>query len=205
MVGRKSKKKNSRGGGKNTRPKTSTLSSLFTHTTHTSTIMFAATQQIASVAGLKATKVQVRAPRSFLCVPALAFENAVSLSLSLSLSLLCPRRNAARDIRILDFAYHFFEIRKKIASRAMCIAWRFDGSNVHRSSSRRTKTRTSSSSRAIVLCADERTPSGRDRSSGKHTTRSMRESSAFGRRRSSLESFFDFLLFFSKTSKFLYF
>ena len=203
MVGRKSKKKkNSRGGGKNTRPKTSTLSSLFTHTTHTSTIMFAATQQIASVAGLKATKVQVRAPRSFLCVPALAFENAVSLSLS----LLCPRRNAARDIRILDFAYHFFEIRKKIASRAMCIAWRFDGSNVHRSSSRRTKTRTSSSSRAIVLCADERTPSGRDRSSGKHTTRSMRESSAFGRRRSSLESFFDFLLFFSKTfSKFLYF
>ena len=155
--------------------------------------MFAATQQIASVAGLKATKVQVRAPRSFLCVPALAFENAVSLS------LLCPRRNAARDIRILDFAYHFFEIRKKIASRAMCIAWRFDGSNVHRSSSRRTKTRTSSSSRAIVLCADERTPSGRDRSSGKHTTRSMRESSAFGRRRSSLESFFDFLLFFSKT------
>ena len=124
---------------------------------------------------------------------------------SLSLSLLCPRRNAARDIRILDFAYHFFEIRKKIASRAMCIAWRFDGSNVHRSSSRRTKTRTSSSSRAIVLCADERTPSGRDRSSGKHTTRSMRESSAFGRRRSSLESFFDFLLFFSKTSKFLYF
>ena len=195
------KKKNSRGGGKNTRPKTSTLSSLFTHTTHTSTIMFAATQQIASVAGLKATKVQVRAPRSFLCVPALAFENAVSLSLS----LLCPRRNAARDIRILDFAYHFFEIRKKIASRAMCIAWRFDGSNVHRSSSRRTKTRTSSSSRAIVLCADERTPSGRDRSSGKHTTRSMRESSAFGRRRSSLESFFDFLLFFSKTSKFLYF
>ena len=203
MVGRKSKKKNSRGGGKNTRPKTSTLSSLFTHTTHTSTIMFAATQQIASVAGLKATKVQVRAPRSFLCVPALAFENAVSLSLSLS--LLCPRRNAARDIRILDFAYHFFEIRKKIASRAMCIAWRFDGSNVHRSSSRRTKTRTSSSSRAIVLCADERTPSGRDRSSGKHTTRSMRESSAFGRRRSSLESFFDFLLFFSKTSKFLYF
>jgi len=145
---------------------TKTLSSLFTHT-HTSTIMFAATQQIASVAGLKATKVQVRAPRSFLCVPALAFENAVSLS------LLCPRRNAARDIRILDFAYHFFEIRKKIASRAMCIAWRFDGSNVHRSSSRRTKTRTSSSSRAIVLCADERTPSGRDRSSGKHTTRSM--------------------------------
>ena len=118
--------------------------------THTSTIMFAATQQIASVAGLKATKVQVRAPRSFLCVPALAFENAVSLS------LLCPRRNAARDIRILDFAYHFFEIRKKIASRAMCIAWRFDGSNVHRSSSRRTKTRTSSSSRASVLCARAR-------------------------------------------------
>ena len=38
---------------------TKTLSSLFTHT-HTSTIMFAATQQIASVAGLKATKVQVR-------------------------------------------------------------------------------------------------------------------------------------------------
>ena len=87
------KKKNSRGGGKNTRPKTSTLSSLFTHTTHTSTIMFAATQQIASVAGLKATKVQVRAPRSFLCVPALAFENAVSLSLSLS-SLPSSKRRA---------------------------------------------------------------------------------------------------------------
>ena len=82
---RKSKKKNSRGGGKNPRPKTSTLSSLFTHTTHASTIMFAATQQIASVAGLKATKVQVRAPRSFLCVPALAFENAVSLSLFFAL------------------------------------------------------------------------------------------------------------------------
>ena len=193
------KKKLERRRKKHTTKNEYTLVIIHTHTT--STIMFAATQQIASVAGLKATKVQVRAPRSFLCVPALAFENAVSLSLS----LLCPRRNAARDIRILDFAYHFFEIRKKIASRAMCIAWRFDGSNVHRSSSRRTKTRTSSSSRAIVLCADERTPSGRDRSSGKHTTRSMRESSAFGRRRSSLESFFDFLLFFSKTSKFLYF
>ena len=78
--------------------------------------MFAATQQIASVAGLKATKVQVRAPRSFLCVPALAFENAVSLS------LLCPRRNAARDIRILDFAYHFFERYGKRSHRARCVS-----------------------------------------------------------------------------------
>ena len=94
LVGRKSKKKKlERRRKKLTRPKTSTLSSLFTHTTHTSTIMFAATQQIASVAGLKATKVQVRAPRSFLCVPALAFENAVSLSLSLS-SLPSSKRRA---------------------------------------------------------------------------------------------------------------
>ena len=102
-------------------------------------------------------------------------------------------------LRIISLRYG------KRSHRARCVSRGVDGSNVHRSSSRRTKTRTSSSSRAIVLCADERTPSGRDRSSGKHTTRSMRESSAFGRRRSSLESFFDFLLFFSKTSKFLYF
>ena len=79
LVGRKSKRKK-----KEEEKHTKTLSSLFTHT-HTSTIMFAATQQIASVAGLKATKVQVRAPRSFLCVPALAFENAVSLSLFFAL------------------------------------------------------------------------------------------------------------------------
>ena len=195
------KKKNSRGGGKNTRPKTSTLSSLFTHT-HLQSCLLLLNKSRPSPASRPPRSKYVRLVRFF----AFPLWRLKTRSLSLSLSLLCPRRNAARDIRILDFAYHFFEIRKKIASRAMCIAWRFDGSNVHRSSSRRTKTRTSSSSRAIVLCADERTPSGRDRSSGKHTTRSMRESSAFGRRRSSLESFFDFLLFFSKTfSKFLYF
>ena len=130
-----------------TRPKTSTLSPLFTHTTHTSTIMFAATQQIASVAGLKATKVQVRAPRSFLCVPALAFENAVSLSLSLS-SLPSSKRRAIVDRGDLDFATKI-EIRKKIVAGDASVAWRFDGSNVHRSSSRRTKTRTSSRARAI--------------------------------------------------------
>ena len=76
------KKKNSRGGGK--KPTKNEYTLVIIHT-HTSTIMFAATQQIASVAGLKATKVQVRAPRSFLCVPALAFENAVSLSLFFAL------------------------------------------------------------------------------------------------------------------------
>ena len=112
------KKKNSRGGGKNTRPKTSTLSSLFTHTTHTSTIMFAATQQIASVAGLKATKVQVRAPRSFLCVPALAFENAVSLSLSLFFALVeTPRVTFGFWIlRIISLRYG------KRSHRARCVS-----------------------------------------------------------------------------------
>ena len=84
--------------------------------------MFAATQQIASVAGLKATKVQVRAPRSFLCVPALAFENAVSLSLSLSLSLFFALVETPRVtfgfwiLRIISLRYG------KRSHRARCVS-----------------------------------------------------------------------------------
>ena len=154
----KVKKKNSRGGGKNPRPKTSTLSSLFTHTTHTSTIMFAATQQMRPS--------PARPPSPSTCASfvslrsALAFENAVSLSLFFAL-VETPRVTFG-GFWILRI---FFEIRKKIASRAMCIAWRLTDQRPSIELAKN-ETRTSSSSRAIVLCADERTPSERDRSSG---------------------------------------
>ena len=112
------KKKLERRRKKHTTKNEYTLVIIHTHTT--STIMFAATQQIASVAGLKATKVQVRAPRSFLCVPALAFENAVSLSLSLS-SLPSSKRRAKVTfgfwiLRIISLRYG------KRSHRARCVS-----------------------------------------------------------------------------------
>ena len=194
-----SKVKEKKRGGKNT-PTKKTLVIIHTHT-HTSTIMFAATQQIASVAGLKATKVQVRAPRSFLCVPALAFENAVSLS------LLCPRRNAARDIRILDFAYHFFERYGKRSHRARCVSRGVltDPTSIDRAREERKREHHHRRAQSFFARMNEPLPGAIDHPESTRPDRCERAERFWKKTFSSLESFFDFLLFFSKTSKFLYF